>query len=65
MVKELRCRDIGFDCDAVVVADDEEDILRQVADHAREVHHLTDEQLADPQLVERVRAETFNRDASI
>lgn len=65
MVKELRCRDVGFDCDAVVIADDEDDILREVVDHAREVHHLTDEQLADPQLVELVRAQTFDRDASI
>lgn len=57
MAKELHCRDVGFDCDAVVTATTEEEILRQVADHAREVHHLSDEQLADPQLLDEVRSQ--------
>lgn len=40
MAKLLRCRDVGFDCDAEVRADDEEELLRMVAEHAREVHGL-------------------------
>jgi predicted small metal-binding protein len=34
------CRDVGFDCDAVVRADSDEEVLTQVATHAREVHGL-------------------------
>lgn len=48
MSKELQCRDLGFDCDGVVVAENEDDVLVQVADHARAVHGMTDEQLSDP-----------------
>lgn len=55
MTKELRCRDVGFDCDAVVTAESEDDILAQVVDHAKAVHGLTDEQLADPGLQQQVR----------
>jgi predicted small metal-binding protein len=55
MTKKLHCRDVGFDCDAVVTADTDEEIVRQVAEHARGVHHLTEEQLADPQLLDQVR----------
>ena len=39
-MKELRCREIGFDCDAVVRAESEEEVMRQVAEHARKVHGL-------------------------
>lgn len=54
MVKELVCRDIGFDCDAVVQADSEEEVMTQAAAHAREVHGL--EQI-DDQTAERIRAQ--------
>jgi len=57
MTKELRCRDVGFECDAVVTAENEEDVLRQVAEHARTVHGLSAEQLNDPALLERVRSQ--------
>ncbi len=39
-MKELRCRDVGFDCQAVVRADTEENVMRQAADHARTQHDL-------------------------
>ncbi len=42
MAKLLRCRDVGFDCEAVVRADTDAEILDQVAVHAREVHGLND-----------------------
>jgi predicted small metal-binding protein len=37
-MKELRCRDIGFDCNAIVHAETTEEILAQAAAHAKEVH---------------------------
>lgn len=38
MAKILRCRDVGFDCDAEVRASSEDEVMAQVAQHAREVH---------------------------
>ncbi len=40
-MKTLRCSDAGFDCQAVVKADSEEEVLSQAAAHAREVHGVT------------------------
>jgi predicted small metal-binding protein len=54
MAKELICRDVGFDCDAVVQADSEEEVMAQAATHAREVHGL---QQIDDQTAERIRAQ--------
>jgi predicted small metal-binding protein len=54
MAKELICRDIGFDCDAVVQADSEEEVMAQAATHAREVHGL---QHIDDQTAETIRAQ--------
>ncbi|RME84463.1 MAG: DUF1059 domain-containing protein [Caldilineae bacterium] len=39
-MKVLRCRDLGFDCDGVVEAATEEELLRQVAAHAEQVHQV-------------------------
>ncbi len=39
-MKELRCRDIGFDCDAVVHAASEAEVLAIAAKHAKEVHQV-------------------------
>jgi predicted small metal-binding protein len=39
-MKELRCRDIGFDCNAVVHAETTEEVLAQAAAHAKEVHDV-------------------------
>lgn len=55
MTKELRCRDVGPDCDAVVTAENDDEVLAQVADHAQNVHGMTDEQLSDPAFVDHVR----------
>lgn len=61
MSKELRCRDVGFDCDAVVTADDDDQVFAQVAEHGKSVHGLTDEQLADPGLQETVRGQIHEK----
>lgn len=39
-MRELRCRDVGFDCDAVVHAESDEEILAQAAAHAKDVHNV-------------------------
>ena len=54
MTRELNCRDIGFDCDAVVRADSDDEIMAQAATHAREVHGL---QEIDSQTADKIRAQ--------
>ena len=52
-MKVLRCRDVGFDCDSVMRAETEEEILRQAAEHAKTVHDLS--QISE-QAIEKIRA---------
>lgn len=52
MSKTIRCRDLGFDCDAVVRAETEEDALRQVAEHAKAVHGI---ETVPPEVVAQAR----------
>ncbi|UFH53928.1 DUF1059 domain-containing protein [Spirosoma sp. KNUC1025] len=40
-MKTLHCRDAGFDCEAVVQATTEEEVLAQAAQHAQAVHGVT------------------------
>ena len=40
-MKKLNCCDAGFDCLAVVLANSEEEVLAQAAQHALEVHGVT------------------------
>lgn len=61
MTRELHCRDVGFDCEAVVTADSDDEVLAQVVEHGRSVHGLTDEQLADPGLQDTVRGQIHEK----
>jgi len=45
MPKQLRCADVGFACDATIDAEDENAVLALAAQHAKEVHGMTDEDL--------------------
>jgi predicted small metal-binding protein len=40
MDKVFRCRDLGLDCDAVIRADTEEEILKKAAEHVKAVHNM-------------------------
>ncbi len=42
MGKVLHCRDLGFDCDGVIHAMTEDEVLQQAAEHARTVHNMTE-----------------------
>ena len=64
MTKELHCRDLGFDCDAVVTSDSEDEIVAQVAEHGRTVHGVPEEQLNDPAFVQSVRSQIHDLDES-
>jgi len=52
-MKELRCREVGFDCEGVVRAEREEDVLRQAAEHARTQHGVTE---LDDSTVRQIRS---------
>jgi len=53
MAKVLRCRDVGFECDGVIRAETEEEVLKKAAEHAQSVHNL--KEISD-EVVEKVRA---------
>ena len=53
MTKVVNCRDVGFDCDGVIRAETEEEVLKLVAEHAKEVHGTKE---VSPEVVEKVRA---------
>lgn len=40
MAKVLRCRDVGLDCDFVIRADSEEELLKKAAEHAATTHDM-------------------------
>jgi len=52
MSKVIHCRDAGFDCDAVVRAETEEEAMQIAAEHARTVHHVE----VTPEVAEKVRS---------
>ena len=53
MAKVLHCRDVGFDCDGVIRAETEEEILKKAAEHAQTVHNLKE---ISQEVVDKVRA---------
>jgi predicted small metal-binding protein len=40
MAKTVSCRDVGTDCDFVARGNSEEEIMSQVAEHARTAHNM-------------------------
>lgn len=52
MTLVVHCRDVGFDCDGVVKAENEEQLMKQVAKHAKDVHNVTE---VTPELAQKVR----------
>jgi len=52
MAKTIRCSDLGLDCDYEAMAEDEEELLALLRDHARRTHSL---QEVSEEMVERIR----------
>lgn len=50
-MKTLNCRDAGFDCNAQIQAETEDEVLAQAADHASSVHGVT----VTPELAEGLK----------
>lgn len=56
-MKEVRCAEVGFaGCEGVVRGESEEEILVQVAEHAKSVHGLSGDDIDDA-LVAQVRSQ--------
>ncbi len=53
MGKMLRCRDVGIDCDAVIRAETENELMEKVAEHAKTVHNMTE---ISPETAAKVKA---------
>ena len=53
MDKVFRCRDLGLDCDAVIRAGSEEEVLKKAAEHAKAEHNMTE---IPAEVVVKVRA---------
>jgi len=45
MAKELKCADVGFECEATIQADSEDEVMSRAAAHAKSVHGLSDQDL--------------------
>jgi predicted small metal-binding protein len=56
MAKTFTCRDVGVDCPYVARGQTEEELMADIAKHAKEVHGYTDEQLKDPEMMKKVKA---------
>jgi predicted small metal-binding protein len=50
-VKVLKCRDAGFDCDRVVHAETEQELMAEVAEHVTKDHEIE----VTPELVEQIK----------
>lgn len=42
MGKAIYCKDVGFDCDGMVRAESEKEVLQLAAEHAQSVHGVTE-----------------------
>ena len=52
MAKQLRCRDVGMNCEFEARGDTEEEVLQQASTHARTAHQITE---MTPELAAKVR----------
>lgn len=50
-MRTIHCRDAGFDCDGVIRAGSDEEVLGQAAQHARDVHGVN----AGPEMAEQLK----------
>ena len=50
-MKTLHCRDAGFDCEGVIKGNTQEEVLKQAAQHAQDVHGVS----VTPQLADQLK----------
>lgn len=50
-MKELHCKDVGFDCPGIIQAESEAEVLQLAAQHAHDAHQVT----VTPEMVEQIK----------
>ena len=60
-MKTLHCSDAGFACPGVLQATTEEEVMRQAAQHAREVHGVD----ITPEMAEQLRTLIKDEEVSV
>jgi len=54
---KVECKDLGGGaCPYVARGETEEELMADLAKHAKSIHSYTDEQLNDPKMVEQIKA---------
>ena len=53
MARRMSCRDVGPDCDFVARGESDEEVMGQVAEHARAAHGMEE---VPPELAEKAQA---------
>ena len=53
---KMACKDLGVDCPYIAQGETEEQLMTDVAAHAKTVHGYTDEKLNDPKTKAAVKA---------
>ena len=56
MARSLACRNVGMDCNEIIRGETEDEVVIKAAEHARQVHGMTEEQLSDPDAEQRTRS---------
>lgn len=51
LMKSLKCRDAGFDCDKQIEAPTEQEVLNKAAEHARSVHKVS----VTPEMAQQIK----------
>ncbi len=53
MEKVIHCRDVGFDCEGVVRANSDQEVIKLAAEHAKSAHGVTE---LTNEMVEKVKS---------
>ena len=53
MTKVIHCKDVGFECEGVVRAESEEEVLQMAAEHAKTTHGVNE---LTEELVQKVKS---------
>ncbi len=59
-MKTLNCKDAGFDCDAVIEGETEDELMKKAGEHAMKDHNLKSEDMT-PELQTKIRGQIKTR----
>ena len=54
-MKSISCRDMGTDCDFVATGMTEDEVMKQVGEHGKQVHAMTDADFT-PEMMAKAKA---------